>query len=235
MKALQNTLAAVVAVGAFAAGAQVASAASLGAIEYGRWTNNTYMMQADLGGVKDTIADATITYNDYNGAATLPGGIPNNYSIHIDRTFLGDGNTSTADLLNDKYWFKVDPTTMGGASTSMADTTLTIVKGYDTGIANVNFALYEADEDGNWVGGGGPFAQLSGAGGQIMLGDIDPAHKYMLRVTGNLKADAEATNVGRYDIVLGLSALSPVPVPPAILLLLTGLGALFGYRRVRHA
>ena len=233
MKALKHSIAALVAVGALAAGIQAASAASLGAIEYERFTNSTWM-QVDLGGANGG-PDALISHNDYNGATTLPGGLPNDYSIHIDRTFFGDGNTATADQMLDKYWFKVYPATMGGGTSSTADAALTIVNGYDTGMNNVVFALYETDEFGNWVGGAGPFASVSGAGGQIIIGDIEPGHKFMLRVTGNLKTGAESTNVGRYDIVLGLTALSPVPVPPAILMLLTGLGALFGFGRLRRA
>ncbi|MSP20018.1 MAG: hypothetical protein EXQ93_00485 [Alphaproteobacteria bacterium] len=57
-------------------------------------------------------------------------------------------------------------------------------------------------------------------------------------MTGNLRADNpntkkdESTNVGQYVIVLGLN---PVPVPPALILLLTAVGGLLGFGRLRKA
>ena len=121
---------------------------------------------------------------------------------------------------------------MNGATESIADASLTIATGYDTGFNAAQFSLYEANADGTWTVGG-PLATLYG-GGNIVMGDFSPDHSYMLRVTGHLKTGAVATNIGRYDIVLGLTPLSAVPVPPALALLLTSLGALFGFGRLRR-
>lgn len=213
-------------------GAGSASAASLGAIEFKRFTDAAAATNIDLGGVRADIADALVTHNDFNGAPTLPGGLPNNYSIHIDHTYLGDGNTATGDWVLGRYWFKLDPTTMAGAATSWADATLDIVTGYDTGMVNVTFTLFQADEDGYWDGTG-PVGHIFGEG-NILLADLTPGQKFMMQVSGYLKTGAAATDVGRYDIVLGLTPMSPVPIPPAFLLLLTGIGAMFGYGRVRR-
>ena len=75
--------------------APAAGAATLGTIEYDTFIHNSTNFRADLGGASATIPDAAIDYNDYNGAATLPGGLPANYDIHIPATFLGDRNSAS--------------------------------------------------------------------------------------------------------------------------------------------
>lgn len=230
MKALKYSLAAA----GLMFAAQAATAAPLGMVEFERWTNNQSPMEVDLGGV-NALADAVATTNDYTGTPTLPGGLPANYSIHIDRTYIGDGNDTTADVVHDKYWFKLDPASTGGAS-AMADATLTIATGYHTGMTGVRFWMYEADAAGNSTGG--PLGMIDGAG-NIVLNGVDPGDRFILKVTGHLRTDNpntaknESWDTARYDLVLGLEALSAVPVPPALLLLITGLGALFGFGRIR--
>ena len=212
---------------------QAATAAPLGAIEYNRFTNSVSGWQTDLGGV-NAMADATVGWNDYNGAATLPGGLPLDYSIHIDRTFMGDGNRTSADWMRDTYYFKVDPATSGGATAFDADTSLTIFSGYDTGFSDIAFYI--------WENGGGGLIPTHYGDGRTVFEGFDIAQTYVLWVSGHLQVDdpstaaVEGTTVGRYDVVMGLGgdfSLSPVPVPPALLLLLTGLGALFGFGRLR--
>ena len=211
-----------------------ASAATLGAIEFDRITSSATNWTVDLGGVNAGIADHMVTYNDYNGAATLPGGLPANYSYHIDRTYFGDGNVTTADLIQEKYLFKLDPAAMGGATAAVGDATLTIVTGMDTGMWGITFKMFQSDQFGNQTGA---FARIDNEGTVAL--SLDPSQLYTLQILGQLRRDNgntagdESTNVARYDIVLGLDGLSPVPVPPALLLLLSGLGALFGYGRMR--
>ncbi len=60
---------------------------------------------------------------------------------------------------------------------------------------------------------------------------------YLMRITGNLKTDNpntaadESTNVGPCKAIVGLN---PVPVPPALMLRLTAIGAMFGFGRMRR-
>lgn len=233
MKALKIALGAA----ALVAFAQTASAAMLGEVEYARWTNSTSIFNVDLGGAPgDDRETGVTTTNDYNAAATLPGGIPVQYSIHLDRTYLGDGNGNTADLVRDLHWFRIDPTSMGGADEAMADATLNIVTGVDTGMGGIIFRLYKANEAGQATGT--PDGMITGEG-QIAISGFEVGQLYVMKVSGWLDTDNpnapgdQSTNVGRYDIVLGLSAIAPIPVPPAALLLLTGLGALVGFGRSR--
>lgn len=203
---------------------QAASATTLGTIEYERFTNGTAPFIADLGGGSASIADATVTLNQFNGASSLAGGLPDKYDVHIDRTFLGDSNPATSDAIDDRFLFQVDSSTLGGASTTSASTTLTLVTGVNTGMDNVTFSVFEADASGNPVGS----ALTSGAGGTLKT-SLSAGVSYLLQVAGNLHAGGGATNVGRYDIVYG----TVIPVPPALLLFLTALGAGLGLRRLR--
>jgi len=209
--------------------AQGAAAAALGEVEYARWTNSIDPFWADLGGVFAE-PDALITTNDYNGAATLPGGLPIDYSIHLDRTYLGDADGATADFVEDRYLFKIDPASMGAAVSATGDATLTLVTGFDAGMTGVWFQLYETNADG--FAASGPIATVAGAG-NVTLAGMTPDQIYTLKVSGHLKTGAESTNTGRYDIVLGMMGITPIPVPPALLLFLSGLGAVFGMRRLR--
>lgn len=203
---------------------QGASAATLGTIEFERFTNGTSPMVVDLGGGSAAIPDATVTLNQFNGASTLSNGLPDKYDIHIDRTFLGDTNTATADAINDRFLFRVDSSTLGGASSTNATATLTLVTGVNTGMDNVSFSVFEADAAGDPVGS----ALTSGAGGTLKTA-LSAGVSYLLQVAGNLRAAPNDTNVGRYDIVYG----TVVPVPPALLLFLTALAAGLGLRRLR--
>lgn len=225
MKSLPTLLgaAAILSMSAFAA-----PAATLGTIEFERFTNSTSPFTTDLGGVSPTIGDATVTFNDFNGAASLPGGLPFKYDTHIDRTFIGDRNRNTADSINDNYLFKMDPATRSGGAS--ADAALTLVAGANTGMQNVSFSLFETDDTGT------PGALVNSSSGESRFSSqIGSGQSYLLQVMGNLRADIaatlgidESTNVGRYDIVLAL-----IPLPPAILLFLTGLGAFFGFVGLR--
>lgn len=225
MKSLPTFIgaAAILAISTFAA-----SAATLGTIEFERFTNGVSPFTTDLGGVSPTVGDATVTYNEFNGAAALPGGLPFRYDVHIDRTFIGDRNPTTADAINDNYLFKMDPSTRSGGAS--ADAALTLVTGANTGMQNVVFSLFETDATGT------PGALVgSSAGESRFSAHISAGQEYLLQVAGNLRDDiaaamglGEPTNVGRYDIVLAL-----IPLPPAILLFLTGLGAFFGFAGLR--
>jgi len=204
---------------------QGASAATLGTIEFERFTNDTSPMVVDLGGGNAAIPDATVTLHQSNpGATTLPNGLPDRHDIHIDRTFLGDMNPASADAINDRFLFRVDSSTLGGASSTNATATLTLVTGVNTGMDNVTFSVFEADASGDPVGS----ALTSGAGGTLKT-SLSAGVSYLLQVAGNLHAGGGATNVGRYDIVYG----TVIPVPPALLLFLTALGAGLGLRRLR--
>jgi hypothetical protein len=106
------------------------------------------------------------------------------------------------------------------------------VTGYDTGMENVQFKFFESDGNGDPTG-----LQYAEANGEstLVLNNMEPGELYLMKVVGWLKTGADATNVGRYDIVLGLTGLTPIPVPPALLLLLSGIGALFGFGRMRKS
>ena len=223
---------------ALALGTQVAGAATLGHVQFGQFTSTTEIWATDLGGVYSGMADALVTYNDYNGMATLPNGLPVDYSIHIDKTYYGDGVATNADHIRDKYFFKIDPTTLP-SGTANADATLTIATGVDTGMVNVTFKLYHVDQWGNQVAGD-PFAQISGAG-NLQLTGLTIGQAYVMKVSGYLKTDDpqtagdQSTDVGQYDIVFGLLTIPAVPVPPAIILLVTAIGALVGFGKARKS
>jgi hypothetical protein len=204
---------------------QTAPAATLGTIEFERFTNATSSFITDLGGGSAGIADANVTLNQFNGAPTLTNGLPDRYDIHVDRTFLGDRNSGTADAIDDRYLFQVDSSTLNGAPSTRASATLTLVTGVNTGMENVSFALFESDSSGNPVGS----ALASGSDGTLKT-TLSAGVSYLLQVAGNLGFGNGATNVGRYDIVYG----TVIPVPPALLLFLTALGAGFGLRRLRR-
>jgi hypothetical protein len=214
-----------------------ASAASLGLVEYGRFSSNVSMM-IDLGGV-NAAADAPVTYNDYNGAATLPGGIPVGYTIGIDRTFRGDRNDATADAIHDIYLFTLNGGTLAAGQSALADASLTIVKGFDTGMTGVTFSLYESTDAGVYTGGTQATATGVAGSSALLLSGFTAGQTYALVVSGNLHSGAAATNVGRYDLVLGLTAamqsLPPIPVPASAVLLITGLATLLGIGRRRRS
>jgi hypothetical protein len=214
--------------------ANAAGAATLGTIEYNTFVHVANDFRADLGGGSPLIADAPILINTYNGLPVLPFGLPANTDIHIPATFIGDFTATTADPIDDRYLFKLDPSTLGTATAANADATLNLVVGVSTGIQNSVFALFQSDFFGNTLGG--PLGTRVGAG-NLLVANLDSTLTYLLRVTGNLRADNpnvagnDSINVASYDIVLGLV---PVPVPPAVLLLLTAVGALFGFGRLRR-
>jgi hypothetical protein len=218
---------------AFVLGAQAAHSATLGTVEYQAFVHTSTDFRADLGGAVPTLPDATIIWNDYDGAATLPGGLPANYDIHVPATFRGDFNVTTADAFDDRFVFTLDPSTLGGQTSAGVDATLNLVFGVNTGFDNATFGIYESTGDGVL---GAALATRTG-GGQLMVGGLDAGADYLLRVTGNLRTDDaglagdQSTNVGQYKIVLGLA---PVPVPPALLLLTTAVGALFGVGKLRR-
>lgn len=207
-------------------GAQAASAASLGTIEYDAFINGNNNFIADLGGVSPGIGDADVQYNEFNGATSLPGGLPVGYDVHIPRTFIGDRDESTADPIHDRFLFKLDESTLGGQPAARVRSTLNLAFGFNTGMENVTFEMFETNDSGDLVGG--PLDSASGEG--TIRAVLDPDTDYLLRVAGNLLSGADNTNVGQYKIVYGSTV---VPLPAALPLLLTGIGALFGIRRMR--
>ena len=224
---------------ALAVSVTAANAASLGAVEYDRFTNSLNPLHVDMGGAKAGVSDALIGLNQFNGASTLPNGLAANYTYNIDRTFIGDANPGTQNNMVDWYWFKLDPAAMGGAASVTAGASLTIALGpnADGGLAGLFFQMYETDAAGNPTG---PYGAVVGEGGQIILGGFHTETTYVMRVTGWLVEDTapgaadNSTDIGRYDIILGLNGIAPVPVPPAIALLLSAVGALFGFGSMRR-
>jgi len=228
VKVLRHSLVAA----AIVLGAQAANSATLRTVEYQAFIHTSTDCRADLGGATITLPDATILWNDYNGATMLPACLPANYDIHIPATFRGDFDVLTADAFDDRFSFTLNPAAMGGTSTAAADAVLNLIVGVNTGFDNATFGIYESIGDGVL----GPARATRSGGGQLLVGGIDVGADYLLRVTGNLRSDNpntsedESTNVGQYKIVLGLT---PIPVPPALLLLMTAVGALFGMGTLR--
>ncbi len=229
MKLLSQSLVAA----ALVVSASAAHATTLGVVEFQAFVHTTPAFRADLGGITPVLPDAFVLFNDYNGALALPGGLPANYDIIIPATFRGDGNAATADLFDDRFLFKIDPVSTGGQSAT-ADNYLNLIIGPNTGFDNAVFAIFENTGDGDLFG---PALGSRTGGGQLVVGGLDTNLDYVLRVTGNLRADDpntlgnEATNAGAYAIVL---ALSPVPIPPALLLLMTAVGAMFGFGKLKR-
>lgn len=230
MRLISQTLVAA----ALVVGASAANAATLGTVEFQALVHTTQDFRADLGGVTPVLPDALVIFNDYNPpAVTLPGGLPANYDIHIPATFRGDFDATTADAFDDRFLFKIDASTIGGASTATADNYLNLIIGPNTGFDNAVFGIFENNNDGDLAG---PALASRTGSGQLLVG-LDTSLDYVLRVTGNLRADNpntlgnESTNAAQYAIVL---ALSPVPVPPALLLLVTAVGAMFGFGKLKR-
>jgi uncharacterized membrane protein YuzA (DUF378 family) len=226
---------------------QGVSAATLGLVEFENFVNTKSPFVADLGGVQDVtppgaIEDAIVSTNEFNGAATLPDGLPLNYTVHLNRTFIGDRDVNknfiatTADPIEDTFLFKLDDSTKLNPATNGAriEFDASLGTGVNTGIENVVFSLFEADAVGN---PGDLIATRNGAG--AFTAKVPLNMDYLIRVMGNLRADvagtvgiSEETNFGVYDIVAGIFGVV-VPLPPAILLFLTGIAALFGFSRIR--
>jgi hypothetical protein len=219
---------------ALVVGVPAAHAATLGTVEFQAFIHTSTDYRADLGGITPVLPDALVIFNDYNGMLALPGGLPANYDIHIPATFRGDFNAATADAFDDRFLFKVDGTTTGGQTTATGDNYLNLIVGPNTGLDNAVFAIFENTGDGDLAG---PALGSRNGSGQLLVGGLDTSKDYLLRVTGNLRADNpntlgnESTNVGQYKIVL---ALTPVPVPPALILLMTAVGAMFGVGRLKR-
>jgi hypothetical protein len=210
-----------------------ASAAQAATIIYQGFPHTSVDFRADLGGVTPVLPDAFVIFNEYNFAPTLPAGLPLGYDIEIPATFIGDGNVATADAFDDRFLFKIDLATTGGAGTTTADNYFNLIVGPNTGFDNSTFAIFENQNDGDLAG---PALASRTGSGQLLVG-LDTSLDYILRVTGNLRADNpntlgnESTNSGAYSIVL---SLSPVPIPPALLLLVTAMGAMFGFGKLKR-
>jgi hypothetical protein len=204
------------------------SASTLGLVEFQSFTNNLSPFHADLG-------TADILVNQFDGASTLPDGLPIDYVVHIKRTFIGDGDSATADPIEGNYLFKLDPSTIGPPNGQKIVADLSLVSGLDNGNQNVAFSLFKADSNGV---AGDMITGIQGEGAFQAI--LDGSTNYLLRVIGNLRADVastlgidESSNFGQYNIVFGAFGVV-VPIPPAILLFLTGIAALFGFTGLRR-
>jgi hypothetical protein len=214
-----------------------ASASTLGLVEFDNFVNPKSPFVADLGVVQ-------VSTNEFNGAASLPNGLPLNYTVHLNRTFIGDRDddrnfiTSTADKVDDTFLFtfdpssKLDPATNGARLDFSARVANPANASLSTGMENVVFSIFEANADGS------PGDLVAGGNGDSEFSAKLPLNtNYLLSVMGNLRSDVAgalgiATNLGIYDITAGIFGVV-VPLPPAILLFLTGIAALFGFSRIR--
>jgi hypothetical protein len=211
------------------------SASTLGLVEFKSFTNNSFPFVAEPFPFNADLGAADTLVNQFNGAPNLPNGLPIDYVVHLKRTFIGDGNSATADSLQDNYLFKLDPSTIASTNGQRVVADLSLVSGLDNGNQNVAFSLFKADSNGVV---GDLITSIQGEGNFQAL--LDGSTHYLLRVIGNLRADIastlgidESSNFGQYNIVFGAFGVV-VPIPPAILLFLTGIAALFGFTGLRR-
>ncbi|MSP20016.1 MAG: hypothetical protein EXQ93_00475 [Alphaproteobacteria bacterium] len=66
------------------------------------------------------------------------------------------------------------------------DAQFNLIIGRNTGTSNAAFSLYKSDAAGNTVGSALAMQDISG---QLTVGGLDPSGLYLLRMTGNLRAD----------------------------------------------
>jgi len=205
-----------------------ASAATIGDLRYDAIANGISPFTADLGGVAPAIADATLSANDYNGAATLPAGLPASYHVTIDRTFVGDGNPTTRDPIVDRFLFTIDPATIDyDYAHGWFHLDILLSPGVRMDVNRSAFTLFETDAAGNKGAPAPTGNRFTGFDFQLMHVNVGQA--YLLQVIGNLPNTGQRENAGAYELTFDL--VSPVPAPPPIALLLTGLASLAGLRR----
>lgn len=165
------------------------------------------------------------------------GELATNHVYTVEGTYTGDGAPGTADVIYDKYLFTVD----AGAGTPTAHATLAQLGGTRPSV----FKIFATDARGNYTGGQKVWDYYVTDRATLTLPGLTSGQVYALWVSTALKSDNPATagdessNLGKYAMTFGffdaIGDLTAVPIPPAGLLLLTGLGALFGFGRMRKA
>ena len=164
------------------------------------------------------------------------GPLTTNYTYTVEQNYVGDGDPTTGDIIYDKYLFTVDGI---GTEPPTALANLALLGGTTPSV----FKLFPTDEWGNYTGGAKAYINNVTDSGTLLLPGLTSGQVYALWVSTALTTDDpttgidESSNLGRYALTFGffdaISELTAVPVPPAGLLLLTSLGALFGFGRLR--
>lgn len=131
----------------------------------------------------------------------------------FSNTFFGEAGAAVEDF------FAFDAQATGSNS---AEANVTV-----SGLENVTLSLFEADAEGNAQGDAIASIDVDGSA-TLKVSGLSAGAQFLLGLTGNIAADIGAgigTVVGDVTTV--------IPLPPAILLFLTGLGALFGFTGLR--
>jgi hypothetical protein len=168
--------------------------------------------------------------------APPPDGIPAGEDVHIiARAFArGAGNTVDGEF-TDRFLFDfLIPDPPGSANVrNTINIDLSSGQTENLNMENVELKLFSlADPDD--IGAGmtllGSVGGLSATGddvGEFSVLGVLPGVAYMLQVTGNLP---DGFDLGSYRLEFSATT---IPVPPAIILLLTAFGALFGFAGLR--
>jgi hypothetical protein len=90
----------------------------------------------DFGGARSDMADATVTTNDYNGAATLPAGLPVNYSFAVARDLEMVPDRTRFEL----FFFTFDP-----ASTTSPTANIYFVATPGSDFDHFHFEIFKKD------------------------------------------------------------------------------------------
>ncbi len=163
------------------------------------------------------------------------GELTTNHVYTMEGNYTGDGDPATADIIYDKYLFTVD----AGAGTPTARANLALLGGTQASV----FKIFPTDGWGNYTGGQKAWDNSVTGSSTITLPGLTSGQVYALWVSTALTSDNpgtygdESSNLGKYAMTFGffdaIDDLTAVPIPPAGLLLLTGLGAMFGFGRMR--
>lgn len=133
--------------------------------------------------------------------------------------------------IGDRFLFRPVPPSVDGQAKSHAALSITFVGALGKAIDDLLFSIFQADAGGN--ASGSAIASLKGSGSlsAVLRGDA----LFMLNVAGVQVADLEPALGKGSTVIGGFDAFTRVvPLPPAIVGFLTGLGALFAFRRTRR-